>query len=376
MADNKGKMSAAARITAALLILAALIFIIAYQNRDRSIGGEIVNILSGGAGENGRVVEGYAGGIALPFGKKALLVTTNTLMLMDENGSGKAVDISVPSPAAAVGGDYIIVYDRGGRSFTMYSETKEIYSGKTEMPIIAAKVNVNGYAVIAGEAMGGDTEITVYNPDGKAIYVWQLSSGEFVDVDLCDDNSRMVISSVGNSADELRGELSIVRLDSAERMASGFETDEIYFNVKINRDYTVTALGSERLDLYNSDATRRWSLDYGDRTLLGADISRPDKMIICCGSAASGLMGNSTEIELVNRMGEVTASAVFDGLCEHLSRSGSFFAASAGKRIYVFDEKCRKQKEIVADFGVKGLALFKKGDAAFVLSGSAGSIVK
>lgn len=374
--NKKDIKTSVIRAIVAIVIFAALVFVIVYQNHDRSIGNEIINLMGGSKGEDGRSIEGYAGGVALPYKGKALLVTTNTFMLMDDNGGSDVLDISVPSPAAEASGDYILVYDREGRDFSLYSGSKLVYSKRTETPIIAGRLNQNGYVLIAGEVLGGDTEITVYNSKGEPIYLWTLASGEFVDMDISPDNARMVISSVSDAEDELRGELTVVRLDSTERLASGHESDEIYFRVKINRDYTISALGSEKLDLYNSDGKRRWSLDYNGRTLLSADISNPDMMVLCCESAASGLVGTSTEIEVVNRMGEVTASTSSDGLCERLSVNGSYLAISAGKKIYIYDEKCRLQKELLADFGVKGLALFKKGNAAFVLSGSAGSIVK
>ncbi len=370
--ETKGKIS---RAVTAVIISAILIFVIAYQNRDKSLKGEIVSILETGSKDETRSIEGYAGANVFPYGSKAALVTTNTLMLMDEKGKGKAEDISVPSPQSVCSGDYILICDRGGRSFTLYDGTKEVYSAKTECDIISGRVNRNGYAAVAEELSGGNTEIIVYNAKGEAIYSWTMGSGEFVDMDLCADNTRLAISSVGDSQDKLMGEITVVRLDMTEKAASGFETDEIYFNVKINRDYTVSALGSEKLDLYNSDGSRRWSLSYDGRTLLGADISSPDRMILCCQSASSGLGGNSTEVEVVNRMGEITASTVFDGLCEHLCVSGKLFAVSAGKRIFIYDEKCTLKNELLSDYAVKGLALFKDGNSAFVLSGSGGNII-
>ncbi len=365
------------RIIMAAVVLALLVFVIAYQNRDRSLGGEIVDILGSGRGaDENRSVEGYAGGAALTVGKKALLLTTNTFLLMDENGRGSAKDISIASPAAWAEGEYIVVYDREGRDFSLYKDDKQIYALRTEYPIISAKVNKNGYAFVAGEPSGGGAEIRVYNDKGAAIYAWNMGSGEFVDMDLSADNSRLVISSVSDAEDELRGELTVVRLDKTERQAAGFQEDEIYFNVKINRDYTISALGSERLALYNSDGALRWELGYDGRTLLGADISNPDAMIICCESAASGLMGKSTQIEMVNRMGEVTASTEMNGLCEALSVSGGHIAASAGNRVFIYNEKCQLQKELLSDFAVKRMALFSSGKAAFVMSGSAGNIIK
>lgn len=370
--ETKGKIS---KVLSAVLILAALIFVIAYQNRDVSLSDGLDSILSSSGKGDGRSIEGYAGASTFPLGKKTALVTTNTLMLTDESGSSKALDISIPTPQTDNAGSYILICDRNGRSFYLYDETKEIYSLKTESPIIKGSVNQNGYAAVACEITGGDTEILVYNPKGEAIYSWNLSSGEFVNMDLCADNTRLAVSSVSDTQDELRGEITVVRLDRTEKAASGFETDEIYFNISINRDYTVAALGSRQLDFYNSDGSKRWSLSYDGRTLLGADISSADMMILCCQSASSGLIGNSTDIEVVNRMGKITATANLDGLCEGLSKNGKRFAVSAGKRVYIYDEKCTVERELLSDFAVKGLALYKSGKSAFVLSGSTGKTI-
>ncbi|MGN1098015.1 MAG: hypothetical protein ACI4SS_03860, partial [Clostridia bacterium] len=85
--------------------------------------------------------------------------------------------------------------------------------------------------------------------------------------------------------------------------------------------------------------------------------------------------GNSTDIEIVNRLGEITASGSFDGLSECLSVNGDLFAVSAGKKIYIYNQKCELQKELTSDSSPKRISLFKSGKAVFALSGSGGSIV-
>ncbi len=359
--------------TAAVLVL-VLVFVIAYQNRDRSIDG-VADIFRRGNISDARGIEGYGGAVTAPWKNKVLLVTTNTFMLMDSSGDGKSQEISAQNPEISVAGDYILVYEGDGRRFALYEKGKQVYQNRSEHQIISAKVNKNGYVIAAGAEPGGETEITVYNSEGTAFYSWTLGSGEFIDMDLSADSTRMVISSVADAEDELRGELTVVRLDSEEKLASGVKTDEIYFKVTINRDYTVSALGSQQLELYNSDATVRWSLDYGGKTIRCADISNPDMMVLCYSAADSGLVGNSTQIEVINRLGEITASAGFNGLCESLSVNNGRFAVSAGKQIYVYDSKCALEGEYTAASAAKRIALFKDGKAVFSLSGSDGSIV-
>ncbi len=358
----------------AIVLMVILVFVIAYQNRDRSLDG-VINIFGSQSINDARGIEGYGGAVTAPLGSKAVLVTTNTFLLMDENGRGESKEISVANPELWVCGSYALVYDGGGKDFTLYEKDTEVYRGKSERPIISAKVNKNGYVIVAAEDSGGQTEINVYNSKGTAFYSWNLGSGEFIDMDLCADNSRMVISSVADDEEELRGELTVVRLDREKKLASGFKTDEIYFSVVLNRDYTVTALGSEQLDFYNSDASLRWSLSYDGKLIRCADIRNPDMLVLCYAAADSGLIGNSTHVELINRMGEITASVGFDGLCEQLSVNGDRFAASAGKQIYVYNSQCRCEREYTADSSVKRLALLKNGKSVFVLSGSDGNIL-
>lgn len=370
---RKVTLASVLKIGIALLLIAALVFVIIYQNRDKEMGGRIE--IFKGNGENARGIEGYSLGRTAPFGDKALLVTTNTMLLLDNRGRGETMEISLSAPEVSVCGRYILTYNSKGRQVTLYRDEKEIYETRSDDDVISAVVNEEGYAAVAYGGEGGETRIVVYNAEGEAFYTWTLGSGQFVSMDLSADSTHMVISSLNDNTEALIGELSFIRLDSEEKKAAASQEDEMYFKVKMNRDYSVLALGSKQLDAYNADGSLRWTLPYDGRTLLSADISDPDMAVICTSSADSGLAGNSTEVEVVNRLGEVTASTRFDGLCESLSVCGDHFAASAGKKIFVFDKKCALKRELSSTSAIKSLTLFRDGKTVFVLSGSGGSVI-
>ncbi len=361
------------KIGAAVLLIAVLAFVIIYQNRNAELGSRIE--IFKGDGEDSRGIEGYSLGRTAPFGDRALLVTTNTMLLLDAKGRSEAVDISLSDPEVSSGGKYILTYNQDGNLAVLYKGMDEVYEKHFDDPVISAVVNEKGYSAVACDGDGGETRISVYNDEGRAFYTWTLGSGQFVAMDLSADSTRLVISSINDDGEKLLGELSVVRLDSEEKEASASVEDEVYFKVRMNRDHSVLALGSSRLDAYNADGSLRWSLPYDGKTVRSADISDPDMTVLCYTSADSGLVGNSTEVEVVNRLGEVVSSTVFDGLCESLSVNGERFAASAGKKIFVFDKKCELKKELSSSASVKGLSLFSDGKTVFVLSGSGGSII-
>lgn len=370
---KKETLISIARVLIALALIAVLIFVIIYQNRDKELGGRI-DVLNGG-GEEARGIEGYSLGQTAPLGDKAVLLTTNTLILLDKNGGGDTVGVSLATPRASVRGKYIAAYDEGGKSFALYKNDNQVYALKAESEIISAVVNSQGYAAVACQESGGAVRITVYNGKGKAFYTWRLGSGQFVAMDLSDDNTNMVISSLRDEREETRGELTFVTLDKEDKLAAAVKKDEIYFDLRMNRDHTVLALGSEQLDYYNSDGTLRWSLPYDGKTLRCADIGDTGMAVLCYASVGSGLLGNSTQVEVVNRKGEITASTTFDGLCDCLSVNGGRFAASAGKKVYIYNEKCELEHELSSNSAVKKLSLYKNGASVFVLSGSGGSII-
>lgn len=370
---KKETVASILKFAIALVIIAALIFVVIYQNRNASIGGEI-NIFRGD-GEDSRGIEGYSVGRTVPFGDKVLLVTTNTLLLLDSRGRGETQSVSFSDPEISVSGRYIMAYNGGGKLLSLYRDDKLVYEKRADAEIISAVVNENGYCAVAYQEEVGQTNITVYNAGGTAFYSWNLGSGQFIGMDLSADNTHLVISSLSDAADEMIGELSFIRLDSEEKQAIGSKNDEIYFDVHMNRDYSVLALGSQQLDYYNPDGSVRWSLPYNGKTLRSADISDPNMIVLCYTAADSGLLGNSTEIEVINRLGEITASTSFDGLCERLSVNGDRFAASAGKKIFIYDKKCELKRELSSNSAVKGMSLFKDGKTVFALSGSGGSII-
>ncbi len=361
------------KIGTAVILIAALIFVVIYQNRDKTLGNRIDIFKADG--DSARGIEGYSLGRTMPFEDKALLVTTNTMLLLDSKGKGETKDVSLSAPAVCVSGRYILTYNDGGRLVSLYKGDKEVYQLRPDKDAISAVVNEQGYAAVAYQVEGGETQIVVYNGEGTAFYSWTLGSGQFVSMDLSADNTHLVISSLSDDPGKMLGEISIIRLDSEEKKASASVEDEMYFKVHIGRDYSVLALGSKQLDAYNADGTLRWSLPYNGKTIRNADISDPDMAVLCYTAADSGLVGNSTEVEVVNRLGEITASTRFDGLCECLSVNGENFAASAGKKIFIYDQKCGLRHELSSTSIIKGLSLYRDGKTVFVLSGTGGSVI-
>ena len=369
---KKETIASILKVVIALILIAALVFVVIYQNRNYTIGGEI-SIFKGDGSARG--IEGYSVARTTPFGDNVLLLTTNTLLLLDHRGRGEPVGVSFSDPDFSVSGRYILAYNDGGKLLSLYKDDKLIYDKRTDANIISAVVNENGYCAVAYQEEIGETHIMVYNSEGTAFYSWNLGSGQFIGMSLSGDNTNLVISSLSDAADGVRGELSFIRLDSEEKQAVGAVDDEIYFDVHMNRDHTVLALGSQQLDYYNGDGTLRWSLPYNGKTLRNADISNPDMIVLCYTAADSGLVGNSTEVEVISRLGEVTASTSFDGLCENLSVNGDRFAVSAGKKILIYNRKCELKKEFSSNSAVKRMSLFGDGKTVFALSGSNGSLI-
>ena len=370
---KKSTIASILKFAIALVLIVALVFVVIYQNRNATIGGE-VSIFKGD-GENARGIEGYSVGRTTAFGDKVLLLTTNTLLLLDRRGRGEPVNVSFSDPEFSVSGRYILAYNADGRLMSLYKDGKNIYDKRTDADIISAVVNENGYCAVAYQEEIGETHIMVYKNDGTAFYSWNLGSGQFIGMGLSADNTRLVISSLSDDTDSMRGELSFIRLDSEEKQAVGSAPDEIYFDLHVNRDYSVLALGSQQLDYYNADGTLRWSLPYNGKTLRNADISNPDMTVLCYTAADSGLVGNSTEVEIISRLGEVIASTSFDGLCENLSVNGDRFAVSAGKKILIYNRRCELKRELSSNSAVKRMSLFGDGKTVFALSSSGGSLI-
>ncbi|MEE0867853.1 MAG: DUF5711 family protein, partial [Clostridia bacterium] len=249
------------------------------------------------------------------------------------------------------------------------------YKISCDNKILKAKVNRNGYAVVATGKEGYNSEIMVYNKQGEAVFKWDIGTGELIDFDLNCDNNKLALSLALAGDNILIGELELIDITQAAIENEVQFESEVYYNVDFNRDGTFIAIGSTRISYFNRDGSLKWEKNYDGKSLIKADVSDNGMPVLAYSAAGSSVKGNATEIELLNRLGKSTASTIIDAAADAVCVNNEQIAVACGKKAIILDSSLKTVREVNADTGIKKMAFFGDGKHLFVIGSSGGMIV-
>ncbi len=372
---NKQKILNILKNTASVVVIIAMFVVIFYQNRDRDIFKFGKEESSKFISSNQNVESAFSGGDIGVAGDSAAFLTTTAYSVVDKNGNADSFPIAISNPALYTKGEWAACFENDSKEITVFKNEAHAYSVKTDNKIITAKINKNGYLFAVTEKEGYSCECVVYNRNGEAIFKWDVSKSEFLDGDINSVNNKIAISLASAGKDKLIGEVCLIDVTTAEVIKKETFDSEMYYSLTFNSNDTYTLLGDSSLAYFNSDGTVRWTYSFGKKNLVKADVSDHDKLILAFSSAGALSTGKETEIEIINKLGKVTAQKNYDGIVDAISQNEDSIALAFGKKVLITNAKLGLKKTTESDFNVKKIVLFGK-DNLFALGNSGGKIVK
>ena len=373
---DKDKIKHIAKNISAVVVILSMLVIVYYQNRDRDIfkfgETESDNIVS--SDQEGK--NGYYAGDAVSVDDKIAYVTSTELKLFDEDADGTAVPVAFSEPVIYSKDEYIVCYNKNSFDISLYKKTKECFSIKSENKIIRAKVNENGCLFLVTEKDGYSCECLVYNKSGETIFRWDVSKSQFVDGDINNQNNVMALSLASSGQKELLGEIVLIDMTQAKELKRHTVENELFFELHYNVNNTLTAVGSKSLRYYTDKGKEKWLYSYGDKILAKSDVSNQYMMVLAFEESGSGVKGNSTDVRVINAVGQETGRKTYDYIADDISVNGESIAIAFGKEIYITDDELDTDKKIISESGVRKVVLFDDDEYVFVIGGSGGKILK
>lgn len=134
-----------------------------------------------------------------------IMVTLDVNRVVFYKSSGeqlKTIAHNYSAPVIDVCEKKIVAYDNAGRSFQVMNKKGEVYTKKTDSPILLAKIGPGGYVGVVTQTEKYSAYVTFYDETGSEIYNW--ASGRRV-TDLCftDDGKGCCISTINSSGGKI-----------------------------------------------------------------------------------------------------------------------------------------------------------------------------
>lgn len=226
------------------------------------------------------------------------------------------------APAVAGSSKYCLIYENGGKKYSVYSLFSEVYYTDTDYPIRGAACADNGYYAIISSAEGYTSAVFVYDND-FALTTKYLFNAYVIDASFSTDGSRIVITTLDTDS---QGEFVtviasyVIGSDGAEYKREVRSSFPLYS--KFAGDSVVT-LFSDRLQIRTPDGKVSEEV-FGEYT--AADFS-------CSGSCAGVLLSDERMLRRSLLLMDT------DGSVERFDSAGAVYdVAVVGDRILALTE--------------------------------------
>ena len=98
-------------------------------------------------------------------------------------------------------------------------------------------------------------------------------------------------------------------------------------------------------------------------------------MVIAFSAVGSGIKGNSTEVEVVNRLGALIKTRTIPSILDDIAVSKNKIALAFGKKLYITNENLKDKDTLEADSSIKKVEFFTDDNHLFVLGNSSVQIL-
>ena len=220
-------------ITVLVSILAAIVyFSVHYRDKlDPESLRSYVNIRSGSAlntlggaadvvGGNSSVYGAFENGLAVAS-------TTSVRYATPDGKQGFSHEAVLSEPSLAVNSDYLLAYDRSGKTLMLFDRNGLISSAEAAGEIISATVSPEGVTTVVSEADNYISCLTVYNKKFEQLYRWYNSEYYVISSAYHDDSLTCGVSVVYREEGNLAGRVllfDITREGIAHVVETGLNT--------------------------------------------------------------------------------------------------------------------------------------------------------
>lgn len=293
--------------------------------------------------------------VEAPGGKsKGLYTAANNLVVVNDtdlfmyNASGSqifTVKHRMANPMAQSAGNFLLIYDRGGKSYNLYNRITPSVDGKTENPIYAGATAADGTFVIASRSEDYLSQVVVYSHNGQEKYSWNYSDKMVTNVALSPSGENMAVAALYAQDGILYSQLAIYR--KGELAASRSFENEVMCHLLFAEEDRITGITDATAFSIDSKGKMLGEYHYQGQSL-SAFAATENSTALLLGSYQQNV--GYDMVSLTQDMLKQSAAKV-QGTVHKMCADGTSAYILAGNKFFQYDLETGALKgEVLADY--------------------------
>lgn len=239
--------------------------------------------------------------------RKGLAVAGNTSVTIFSATGRQLVShgIQYNDPVAVGSGKYLLVYERGGKQYSLYNANTQMYSGETEYPISGATVSDSGMYALISSASDANSAVYLYNNRFSLINIYK-KGGNVLDVAISADGHRIALLTVIPNAGSVSTSVMLAKPGEGSAIAEKQIASSLGLRCHFTESGKLAVLCSTGVAYLSGNGELEFFYDFGGKIPAAADICK-DGIAICLKKSA---ISEKNIIIIFDKSGKIVYNSV------------------------------------------------------------------
>lgn len=155
------------------------------------------------------------------------------------------------NPKLEVCSQYVLLYDVGGKQFSLYNSFSKVSEATTEYPIYDACIANDGTFAIITRSEQYDSVVRVYQRNGSK-YDYNFADGRVVSAAISSNGRQLAVAIINSDGAELSTEIRLYKLGSNNYSSAKLSFSGVAYDLKVFDNGNIAVMGAEGVNVFNS----------------------------------------------------------------------------------------------------------------------------
>lgn len=240
--------------------------------------------------------------VYVPFRDGFAAVGNSRVIVFDVGGSPLLTDeVSLSYPAAAASEKYLLVYDIGGTTYSLYNSITRVIKNETDMPIISASVADDGSYIIVTEGKESKYLVKLYNSAFK-LKMTVRKDKYVTDAAISRDGEYFAVSSVYEEGAKFMGEVAFYKRGSDSEVSSYTYSTSMPITAASHTGGGFTVLFDDAVRFYSGNCESVGQYEFSGERVTSFESREGGSILIC----EANSIGNTNRVYVFDTEGKIT----------------------------------------------------------------------
>ncbi len=244
--------------------------------------------------------------VYIPFRDGFAAVGNSRVVVFDVGGTPLLTEeVSLSYPAAAASEKYLLVYDIGGTTYSLYNSITRVIKQETDMPIVSASVADDGSYIIVTEGKESKYLVKFYNSAFK-LKMTVRKDKYVTDAVISRNGEYFAVSSVYEDGAMFKGEVAFYKKGNGSEVSSYAYSTSMPMSAASHLDGGFTVLFDDAVRFYTHDGKTGGECTISGEKVTYFEARELGSMLIC----EANSIGTENRVYVFDREGKIKFDSV------------------------------------------------------------------